>query len=999
MLRAKQLSWIASSDITSILPIAEASRVLAANQAGHVLVYSYEGQSLRLTQTYNHLMKNNGTDTTIYRMLYSHQLATVFAVCAKSIVLLNSANLNQFDKIVEKRGIEEAWVFEQPCSTHGSMTALLFYPQKAGKLKLFLWNGRTFKSVSELNLSSKGEEILSMEMERTGFILVTNIGYYYWNLNDLSLQRLTKVTAPVWPRTIYDALKELEESSSSEKSSQNEVSSMSSMSSLSQKVRYGHLFQRRETRGGLRKKKLLFRPAAHEPIVLLDGQTRKKLEISVGSSQVSRVSASNWDLFFDANDQFDDIQYLSSNFLLLHNNNSIRIVEFQYGFSFLDLNIKEGIKKVFKAQNSNLLVWTCANTLQLYKLIIRDDHSTFSTVEDDFSAVEEGTAIRTLKAITFYQAILSHKNKLSLCESFGCDSYEQTLDIYALKLRDLTVLWSFACFDRCQQWFEHAQNTSKNVKRALGLQELIIKGVFDNLIDFLAPPELVIGHCFPRFVAKLLDDGISGELNARQRLHASNISGRIMNKWCLPYLTDIRRNLHNLAKKGTIQWSYEERAINVDLQFFLVNHHQERSIGSLLKLVDTCIFKVYLEFNPAMLDPFTGVQNDCDFETVVEELSKNMKIQELVNFYFMRGKHDMALKLLTDLGSNVKSAHPKIIATNIKMLVVDYLKKLPQSALPTIFEYTHWLIERFPEDSKVLITSIFMNYSPHCATFNFSDVYEFIDKIDHDLSLKYLEFIVDAFDASENTVFMKLIERYLEKVSDHKEARKLEAILKSADSYEPRTVIRMLDNVLGSETSDGESTLLIKKLKTYPLKALGEHNKALHILFEELSNYTFTAAYCSDVYQEDARAGVVLFNLFFDLVIERSKRNDAGPLTIIRFLEEFGSKLDSAETLAKIPSDLSLKDLQQILAKEIESSSLRKNRVRMEKNLLQVELVNKTSELNDELSKYCIISEEQKCFVCHKTLKGSRDTLVLWFPNLNGRVLTHYNCRKSIESS
>ncbi|SCU97495.1 LAFA_0G11716g1_1 [Lachancea sp. 'fantastica'] len=1001
MLKAKHLSSTGRDDITSILPITETSKILASNRDGHVLVYSYEGHSLRLTQTYNHLMKNNGLDTTIFNLLYSNQLSTVFAVCAKSIVLLNSTNLNQFDRIVEKRGIKQAWVFEQPSAKHETTTALLLQPHKTGTLKIFLWNDRTFKNVSEISLGHKGEQIVSMEMDRNGFVLATNMGYYYWRIKDLSLQKLTKTVAPTWPKGIHEALEELEKIAVSDKNGyHHDMASVSSRSLVSRKISMGNFFQRKDVRSGLDKAQFIFHSSSHPRMTILDGASRKRLEVTASSSHEPYLAAtSEWGHFIEANRQFDDIQYFSSNFLILSNRETIRIVDSHYGFSFLEINVREGIRKVFTTQDSILLVWTETDNLTLYELTVSDEPTSVSDSEDDFIAVEEGGSRRMLKAITFYQALLDHKGPFSLCDSSKCDDVEETLDFYALKLRDLVVLWSFSSFDRCQRLLERPHHAAKVQARLLGLQELIIKGIFDNLIKFLAPPELVIGHCFSGSMARLLNQEITEELIHHKGIHASNFPAHIMNKWCLPYLTDIRRNLHNLAKNGTIIWEYEKRSIKVDIQFFLLDHHRERSIDALLKLVDTSIFKIYLDFNPAMLGPFTRVPNSCDFETVVEELSKTMRVQELVDFYFMRGKHDLALKLLTELENDLRLAHPETIAADIKMLVVDYLKKLPQSALSTIFEYTNWLIKKFPQDSGIIITSIFMNFSPNCATLNTSRVYEYIDNIDTELSLKYLEFIVDAFDSSEKTVYMKLIERYMQKSHEPKVARKLEAILRSEDSYEPRGVIRILDNALTESSRSNESITLIKRLKTYPLKRLGEHHEALHIIFEELSSYTLSAAYCSDVYHQDSRAGVKVFSTFFDMVVKKSKKDDAGSRTILRFLEEFGFRLDSAETLAKTPADISLKDVQQVLAKEIETSSLRKNRVRMEKNLLQVELVDKTYELNKELSKYCIINEDQKCYVCHKRLKSSRETMIMWFPNATDRVLTHYNCRKVVESS
>ncbi|SCV04693.1 LANO_0G11782g1_1 [Lachancea nothofagi CBS 11611] len=997
MLRATRVSSVSNNDIISILPISEASKVLVANKEGHVLVYSYEGNSLKLTHTYNHLMKNNGPDTVIIDLLYSHQLATVFALCEKSIVLLNSTNLNQFDRIVEKRGVKQAWVFEQPSETRGAMTALLLYPNKASKLKLFLWNDRSFTSVSELSLSSKDEVILSMEMELGGFLIATNVGNYYWRLKDLNLLKFTKIISPLWPQNIHDALKELDHCNHTWQKNA-DAASVSSASILSRKGSFGRFFQPRETRGQIQKVKLIFRPVDHQHVILLDGRSQKMFEVLVKDSESPQLSAREWRQFFEVNSKFDNMQHLSSNFLLLSNRESIRIVDYQYGFNYLDVRIEEGIKKVVKAKDSTLLVWTSADNLQIYKLIVTDQ-SNISEEEEDLLELEDGTITRSLKNIVFYESILNPKSRLALCEGFECDDFNNALNLFALKLRDMNVLWSLNSFERCQKWSGRVHDAAKISKRAFKLQEFIIKKIFDNFINFLAPPELVIGHCLPRFASKLLDTSIVGEIGFHKRSLVDELPASLINKWCLPYLTDTRRNLHNIATKGKTEWEIKGRTIEIDVRFFLLDHHEEQSVESLLRLIDTTIFNIYLEYNPSMLGPFTRVPNNCDFETVAEQLTKHKKIQELVDFYHMKGQHELALKLLTGLESDIKSVHPEDMANNIKKLVVDYLKKLSWSESTTLFKYTSWLLERFPENIAVIVTSIFMNFSPDCAKYDYMKVYDYIDALDRELSIRYLEFVIDAFGTTYKPVYMVLIERYLEDIDNHKTARKLEAILSSTNCYEPRNVLRLLEIAFDAGSLNTDSALLVKKLQTYPLKVLGEHKKSLKILFEELSNYHFSTVYCNEVFHENQDVGSSLFNTLFDMMINDSENNNQGPRIILRFLKEFGPKLNSTDILMKLPSKIPLKDMQQILAKEIESSSLKKNCVRLEKNLLQVQLVDQTSQLNKELANYCVITEEQKCFACHKLLKSSHGGIILWFSTHDGRVLTHYNCRKVMEDN
>lgn len=57
MLKAKLLQSVPCDEITAILPIHETQKLLLAKQSGDVLVYSHENSTLKLTHTYNDLLK------------------------------------------------------------------------------------------------------------------------------------------------------------------------------------------------------------------------------------------------------------------------------------------------------------------------------------------------------------------------------------------------------------------------------------------------------------------------------------------------------------------------------------------------------------------------------------------------------------------------------------------------------------------------------------------------------------------------------------------------------------------------------------------------------------------------------------------------------------------------------------------------------------------------------------------------------------------------------
>lgn len=996
MLKTKFLCRVGDDGITAILPIHESAKLIVSKKSGDVLVYSRDGSGLKLFQTYHKLLHSTHEDLTVNALFYSAGLSTVFAQSEKTIALLNSSNLNQFDKIVDKRGIRQCWVFEKPTRNETSKTVLVYLPKKVSKLKMFIWKGHSFKTVQEATLTSKDELVSSIELGSHGLYITSNIGVYYWRLQDFSLIRVDKIVAPNWPRDLQGALKELEQYVHQSHDS-NDANSKTNYSVITRKTSLTSFFQRVENKHKISRTRFLFHPDDRRMPVLIDGRTEKLFEISIGESHQPFLTAYDHSSFAQLNREFDRIQFLTTRFLLLSNSHSFRIVDYLNGYNYLDLTINDGIKQIVGTAGTFLIVWTGKDDIELYKLYIMDD-SDIPFGEDDSLEIEDNGMVRSLKKIVFCEAILSPDNQLALCEDHNCDDVDGLLDLYALKLRDLTVLWCLRCFEQCNKWFGCRSKEHKTGLRFVGLQELIIKHIFDKFISFLAPPELVISHCFPLDVIRLVDDATTSNYSFNKDENIQSIPPMYINKWCLPYLTDMRRILRNLSREKSIKWSLNNRDIIVGIEFFQVDQHKELDVQSLLTIIDTALFKLYLDYNPVLVGPFTRVENMCDFETVVNELSSHQMIHELVDFYYHRQKHELALSLLTHLEQRVNNSKaPDDFENNIKALIIDYLSKLPDDFLDTIFEYTNWLLQKFPLEKDVIISSVFMNQTTNCSNFNYFKVYDFIDLTDKAVSLRYLEFVIDTFQSQDKKLYMILIRRYLENLGDTRTSKKLHAVLRNTHLYEPRTVYRLLCEVEEKDELDPMQMQSLQILKTYPLKRLGDHERALNILFDKLGNYSLSSSYCNDVYVEDQTMGTKLLMQFFDKILKMTENSN--PNSIISFLQEHGSKVDEIKILNKLPKDLLLKDLSQILSHRLKSLSVEKNDLRIKRNLLQVELVDKSYQLNCKLSEYVTVGEERKCFVCHKVLKSNPSDIYFLFDIDNKSVVTHYNCGKSLQET
>lgn len=998
MLKAKLLQSVPGDEITAILPIHETQKLLLAKQSGDVLVYSHENSTLKLTHTYNDLLKASAEEPKINNFLYSAELNTVFAQCDKSLVLLNGSNLNQYDKIIDKRGIEECWLHEQAINDDLNRSVLIYSTKNTPRLKMFLWNGLSFKSMHEVTLSTKNERVKSIGLEHHGALIVTSIGIYHWNFGESALLRIDKIVKPVWPTTLDGAIKELGcYDSSASNGDSHSVSTLTS-SRISKKSSLMSFWSTREKKMTAQDIRYVFQPSDQEHPIILDARTKKIFQVGLSEASLPYLIALDHSQFFQWNSDFGCVQFLSSRFLLINNRYTLRLVDYSNGFKYLEMDIENGIKQVEKTSDSSIIVWTLKNTLELYKLYIEDD-SDVSFVEDESidGDMENPEFLRLQRKVVFCEAILSPGNTLALCESDGCNNLDEILELYTLKLRDLTVLWCMKAFEKFEVWLVNAHRGKKLDTRCTKLQEIIVMHIFNAFIKFLAPPELVISHCFPSEISQVVND-ITGSHLCFDNSRTVDLPKKFILKWCVPYLTDLRRNIKNLQKNGkgsTIVWKYDNRRIKVGINFFEIYNHDEVDVTALLKIIDTVLFKIYLNYNKAMVGPLVRVDNMCDFEIVVKLLKDKQMFQELIDFYYHKKQHVCALEILTHLEEEVDEVKdPNQLEESIKMLVIDYLKKLSNDSLNIIFQYTDWLLERFGE-GEIIMSSIFMNDSQNCANFSHIKVYEYIDKHDKSLSLLYLEYIIDTFNCKDSKVSIQLIQRYLEQLNDPKCSKKLQAVLRTTSYYEPRTVLRLLNMTLENDNMTNEQIKLVKMLKTYPLKKLGEHELSLNILINDLSNYAYSSSYCNEVYLADPKVGVeLLLNLFHKLL---QKSDNEGWKNVYYFLQEHGSKLNIIEILKSLPGTIPLKDVNNFLSCRLKSISISKNNSRIKRSLLQVELVNKNYELSSKLSEYTVIEDEKKCFICQKPLSTGASEMFSLFSINKKDVVTHYNCGKALE--
>ncbi|CDO92143.1 unnamed protein product [Kluyveromyces dobzhanskii CBS 2104] len=972
MFTARRISSTVLEDVQCLNRLSIWKKTVVIRKNGDFDIYTNEG-----LHTYRKLWNEPILDTG-----YSEALSTLFVQCEQSLVLFNVGNMEQYDKIVDRRGIQKFWCLEYRCNNEISQktVVVVLLKTKIPRLKMFTWISSKFSKLVEIQLSSKREIIISIAFVEKGVVIVTNIAVYVWKVGGSVLTRVDKVVSPKWPASLSSSLRTLGYSvdpvSRRDNSSTTESLVWSSFANVWPSDK--------KTAKVSKDLRYLFAPD-HKTCILLDGHTQKFLQLHGSHEEAFYLKALTCDQFFRSNLNFKSCHYLGFGFMVLYNNSTLRVVDYAHGFVYLTIKVADGIKRVFQQSPVEIMVWTLKDVIETYKIDVDED---LNMKTDSLGGSMFDLNFETLeKRVAFYKNIL----KTTYLEAMNiAEEGNETRISYIMKLRDLYIVYALQVFDKAQKLHSTAKRNGSD-HYSQGLYERIMHQVFQIILQFLAPPVLIISYCFPEN-SEIIRNKFSIK-NQYFREAPAELSTAVVKKNFLPYLTEVRRHMKNISKGTDTYWSYHDTSLKLTLSFFESHNQAELSASDLLTIIDTTLFEMYVKYNRPMVGPLVRVDNSCDFDTVEALLRKENMVHELIDFYFYNHEHQKALDLLTEILDRAGDLKP-----GIKTIVIEYLKNLELIDLDLVLHYSDYLLENFPDETFDIIMLIFLQPLPFSKELDHRRIYEYIDSKHSDLSLSYLEFIVGELQSSESLIFCTLLKRYLQNISDPNTVRKLHAVLKSSKNYDPKRVLKVLkDAIDGYKNTNAPELRALKYLIVYPINLLGEHQTALTTLWEELHDYQQTSEYCNMVYNNDSIAGSELLNDFLDRIIVFDNEHKK-PHYLQLFLADHGSKLDSDEVLLKLPENMSVADISSFFNTELKNTTAKQNELALLKDILYSDLIKSNFKLANVLSEFFVISEERKCPICNKLLKNtSADSLAIITYKKKTYVM-YLNCAKKLQA-
>ncbi|PNS16933.1 hypothetical protein CAC42_4897 [Sphaceloma murrayae] len=436
----------------------------------------------------------------------------------------------------------------------------------------------------------------------------------------------------------------------------------------------------------------------------------------------------------------------------------------------------------------------------------------------------------------------------------------------------------------------------------------------------------------------------------------------------------------------------------------------EKELYYVARLVDTTLFRAYMFALPSLAGPLFRLDNFCDADVVEERLYQSGRYNDLIDFLQGKKLHRQALELLEQFGQN-KAEDEVMPALRGPVRTVGYLQQLPPELIDMILEFSKWPLESSPEMGM----DIFLADTDNAERLPRDRVLAHLEAINPDLSLRYLEHIINELDEGSPDFHQKLVDSYISKIkSSPTDAAsyqaKLEAHLRKSTSYNKSKTFRQLPS---------DSSPFFEP-RAIVLRAMGNHKQALSIYVFQLKDYAKAEAYCNEIYLETstprsrALSGARkpsftppppssfstspepdnVYTILLALYLKPPQGEQRNWAPALALLSHHGPRLPASSTLDLVPDDLAVKELQAYFRGRMRQEITALNEMRIVRGLEEVRRVRTEGELQfgteegrkGGRSRRVVVGEDGHCKVCLKRFGNS--AIRVW---PDGEVV-HYGC-------
>lgn len=220
------------------------------------------------------------------------------------------------------------------------------------------------------------------------------------------------------------------------------------------------------------------------------------------------------------------------------------------------------------------------------------------------------------------------------------------------------------------------------------------------------------------------------------------------------------------------------------------------------RLVDTTLFRAHMFATPSLAGSLFRIANFCDPDVVMERLEDTGRYNDLIDFLYGKRLHRQALELLQKFGQAETEDESAPQLHGPKRLV-GYLQNLSPERIDLILEFAEWPVREDPE----LGMEIFVADTENAETLPRHRVLEFLERIDRNLAVRYLEHVIEELNDMTPDLHYKLLLLYLDRLSKDKSKEwefaneddrvewreKFLDMLKTSSQYSPAKMLDRLD--------------------------------------------------------------------------------------------------------------------------------------------------------------------------------------------------------------
>lgn len=182
---------------------------------------------------------------------------------------------------------------------------------------------------------------------------------------------------------------------------------------------------------------------------------------------------------------------------------------------------------------------------------------------------------------------------------------------------------------------------------------------------------------------------------------------------------------------------------------------REQKLRETAKLIDTTLFRSYMLARPQLAGSLFRLPNFCDPDVINEKLLETGRYNDLVDFFHGKKLHRPALELLKKFGMDEEKDEDSPLHGPRR--TIGYLQNLPPEMIDLILEFAEWPLRADPD----LAMEIFLGDTENAESLPRDRVVKFLEGIDFDLAVRYLEHIITELNDLTPGYHNQLVSAYL----------------------------------------------------------------------------------------------------------------------------------------------------------------------------------------------------------------------------------------------